>query len=365
MQNNNAKKLPKFYLVLIICWVVALAALAAALFVVRGLLADYESVQPKYVAEEIFEKYFLSADYAAIIKHSDLGDSIYETDEELAEFLVALTDGKELSYHNISSGMDTGSSKYIVKYTEGENDIKIGSFTLRKTEEKSKKGFAKYALDSFELFYPSEVSVSVKVTKGAVPHINGVPLDESHIVEDDIPHESCNHMPEGVDGIRYTLYTLEGLVNEPNVTVYGAEGNEIPLTFDGAEGCYVTDIVYDEALAAEQTEHVVAAAQTFATYMQNDCTLGKLNPYFERGTVLYNSIRSTLQWAVIDHDSYHFEDVEASEFYRYDDSTFSCRVKMTHVLKRKRLEDYRDTMDATFYLREVNGTYLVYDRTNN
>lgn len=362
---QNKKRLPKFYLILIICWVVALAALAICLLTIRSYLADYESVQPKYVAEDVFQQYFKKSDFAAIIAHSGLNDSKFESDETLSAHLASLTEGKELSYHNISSGMDQSESKYIVKYSDGDTEIKIGSFILKKTSEKSKKGFAKYALDSFELFYPTNESVTIRVTQGAIPYINGVALDESYITEDNIEHASCAHMPEGVSGIKFTVYYLEGLTTAPEISIKDASGNELDFSYNSAEGRYETPIAYDEALAVEQSEHAIAAAQTLATYMQNDCTLGKLTPYFEKGTELYNSIRSTLQWAVIDHDSFHFEDVEASEFYRYDENTFSCRIKLTHVLKRSRLEDYRDTVDAIFYFRNVDGKYLVYDRTNN
>ncbi len=362
---QNEKRLPKFYLVLIICWVIALAALAAALFIVRGYLADYESVQPKYVADEVFEKYFEAGDYLSIIGHSSLNKSKYETDEMLADYISSLTEGRELSYYSISSGMDTDSVKYAVKYTEDEKDIKVASFTLSVSGEKSEKGFSKYALDSFELFYSADASVKIKAIKGSVPYVNGVPLDESHITQDNISHESNAHMPEGVEGIRFTMYSVDGLTSEPEVKVCDADGNEIELGFVESDKLYYTRLIYDEALKAEQGEFVIEAAKMFASYMQNDTTLAKLNPYFEKGTELYNSIRSTLQWAVIDHDSYDFENVEASDFYRYDENTFSCRVKLTHILKRKRLEDYRDTMDATFYLRMVDGKYLIYDRTNN
>ena len=144
-----------------------------------------------------------------------------------------------------------------------------------------------------------------------------------------------------------------------------SDGNEMEIGVVESDKLYYTKLVYDEELKAEQSEFVIEAAKRFAAYMQNDTTLAKLTPYFEKGTALYKSIRSTLQWAVIDHDSYDFEDVEASDFYRYDENTFSCRVKLTHILKRNRLEDYRDFMDATFYLRKINGKYLIYDRTNN
>ena len=362
---QNEKKMPKFYLVLIICWVIALAALAVGLFIAWGYLADYESVQPKYVAEQVFEKYFETGDYLSMIKHSSLNKSKYETDQMLADHISSLTEGKELSYYSVSSGMDTDSAKYAVKYTDGEKDYKVASFTLSVSDEKSEKGFSKYVLDSFELFYSADASVNIKVIKGSVPYVNGILLDESHITENNVPHESNAHMPDGVEGIEFTMYSLDGLTTEPDVKVCDADGNEMELGFVEGDNLYYTKLVYDEALRAEQSEFVIEAAKRFAAYMQNDTTLTKLNPYFEKGTALYNSIRSTLQWAVIDHDSYDFEDVEATDFYRYDENTFSCRVKLTHVLKRKRLEDYRDTMDATFYLRMVNGKYLIYDSTNN
>lgn len=362
---QSEKKMPKFYLVLIICWVMALALLAFGLYVVREYLADYERVQPKYVAEEVFKKYFETGDYLSVIKYSSLNKSKYETDEMLAEYVSSLTAGKELSYYSISAGMDTDSVKYAVKYTDGEKDFKVASFTLSQSEEKSEKGFSKYSLNSFELFYSADVSVNIKAIKGSVPYINGVPLDESYITEDNISHDSNAHMPEGVEGIKFTMYTVSGLTSEPLVKVCDTDGNEIELGFAESSKLYYTKLVYDETLKAEQSDFVIEAAKIFAAYMQNDAKLAKLDPYFEKGTALYNSIRSTLQWAVIDHDSYGFENIETSNFYRYDENTFSCRVKLTHVLKRKRLEDYRDTMDATFYVRMVDGKYLIYDSTNN
>lgn len=363
--KTKAKKMPRFYVALIICWCVALCLLGVALFVVRGYLADYESVQPKYLAEEIFNTYFKNKDYNGIFAYADINDSLFESDEALAEYLTDLTEDKELSYHLISSGMDTGVAKYIVKYNENDKEIKIASFTLEVGDEKSEKGFAKYSLRNFELFFPENIFVLIKAVKGAVPYVNGRELSDEYIVEDNIEHESCAHMPKGVEGIKYSLYKVDGLVCQPELSAKDQAGNELKLSYSPLDGYYVTEVPYDETLEAEQEEHVIAAAQAFAAYMQNDATQGKLNPYFDKNTDLYNSIRSTLQWAIVDHDSYHFEDADASEFYRYNENVFSCRVKFVHVLKRRGLEDYRDVVDETFYLHNVNGKYLVYDITNN
>ncbi len=359
------KKMPRFYSALIVCWVIALSALVIGLLFLATYLKDYESVQPKYTADEVFREYFEKKNFTYVLDHPSVKLGSYETKDSIGAYLSALVGENELSYHNISSGMDLDTSKYIVKYSEGERDVKIASFELVKSGEKSPKGFDKYALAGFELFYPAEKSVALKVTKGSVPYINGIPLDDGCIKEEGIEHENNAHLPEGVSGIFYTLYYVDELTSTPSVTVKNAEGADIPLFFNNEENCYETELVYDEALAAEMGERAAEAGKILATYMQNDCKIAKVTPYFEKGTPLYKSITSTLQWAVIDHDSYTFEDIETSEFYRYDENTFSCRVKMTHVLKRKRLEDYRDRVDATFFFREINGKYMVYDRTNN
>lgn len=359
------KKLPVFWTVFIICWVAALAALFISLSALRSYLAEYESVQPKYVAETVFDEYFKNHNYTAVLNFSESTRNKFETIESLSSYLAGLTDEKNLSYHEISSGMDKDTAKYIVKYEEDGKEIKIASFTLKKNGEKSKKGFGIYSLSEFELFYPANETVKIKVPSGFTPIINGIKLDESYLTESEIPSESCEHMPSGVRGIYYNIYTVDGLISTPNIKVLTNVGTEESTVYSEESGLYIADPVYDDTLAAEFSERVITAAEVYSTYMQNDCAFAKLNPYFEKNTELYKAIRATATTWVISHDSYEFENAEASEFYRYDENTFSCRVKLTHVLKRKRLEDFRDYVDLTLYLRNVDGTYMIYDRTNN
>ena len=173
------KKPSLFWRVFFLCWGIALTLLAVALVIVRSYLADYESTQPKYVAEEVFNEYFCPADFGAILDHSGEQASKFESNEVLAAYLADLTEGKKLSYYNVSSGLSTDTLKYNVKYTEDGKDIKIASFTLKKSDEKSAKGFTKYALSDFELFYPAAKHVEVKAEAGALVYVNGGLLDES------------------------------------------------------------------------------------------------------------------------------------------------------------------------------------------
>ena len=350
---------------MIVCWALALIALFIGLMILRTYLADYERVQPKYVAEEIFEGHFVTPDYDALMELSTNNNAKFDSKEKVAEYLTSLTNGKELSYHNVSTGVDTDSSKYIVKYEEDGQEIKVASFTLKKTDQKSEKGFALYELAETELFYPAPVSVKIIAQDGFVPYVNGIALDDSYITEPVIESEANGHLPDGVHGIFYRKYEVSGLIEMPDVKIKSVDGTEQPAVLGTESGCYEIGLTYDAELEAEFSDYVKEAAEMYATHMQNDCTFGKVAPYFEEGTTLYNDIRTAQTLWVIDHDSYSFEDESVSEFYRYDENTFSCRVKLTHILKRSRLEDFRDYMDVTFYLRNVDGKYLIYDRTNN
>ena len=99
--------------------------------------------------------------------------------------------------------------------------------------------------------------------------------------------------------------------------------------------------------------------------MQSDGRFSAFSQYFDPDSTLYTQIKNAEIYFVWPHDGYSIEDVNVRDFYAYDDNTFSCRVSLTHVLHKKGSEDYRDYIDMTFYLRNVNGSYLIYDRENH
>ena len=172
-------------------------------------------------------------------------------------------------------------------------------------------------------------------------------------------------MPEGVNGIVFAEYRADKLYFAPDsIKILTSDGRECPLAQDET-GIYSKGIMYDEALQAEYSEYVISAAQALAAYMQNDGKFSTAAAYMDPDSELYINTRTAETYFVIDHSSYSFEDVRTSEFCRYDDNTFSCRVSFTHVLKRYGSKDYKDYIDTTFFLRRVGDKFLIYDRYNH
>lgn len=355
------KKFPLFYKIYFSVIAIFLVLLAVAVSVVRGYLADYEASLPEHEASRVFERYFESRDYSSLLSQSTYKLSKYETYQNLLEHLKATTDGEQLSYSRVSSG-STDAYKYVVK----TGDKRLCTFTLAPSEEKSKKGFTLYSLDSLDLSgIENKKSVKVLVPEDTVLYINGVPVGDDCITGRDIPTKSCEHMPEGVRGVYLSEYVIEGLIAEPSIIVKASDGKQTDLRYDDTDKVWRAEYLPDASLVDELGAYVTEAAEKYAVYTQGDCGFGSIKGYYDPTSPLYTNIRTLENMFVIDHSSWSFEDEKISEFYRYDEGTVSCRVSFVHILHKPGTDDYRDYIDMTLYLRNVNGKYLIYDRYNN
>ncbi len=357
---KHKKRIPIFYAVYFICIILAVIAVHIGIGIAQTYLADYESARPQYEAERIFEKYYASGDFSELVSKCDVPLSPYETKDALCRYLSSFTEGKSVSFSAITTGLDT-SIRYIVK----ADGIKFSSFTLNESERKTEKGFTLYEVTDFELYCSPVESVSVTVPRGYTVLVNGVELDDSLLTGTETKDKSCDFMPAGVEGIVYVEYRADGLYLPPdNVSVKAPDGRECPLT-SLDNGALHADVLYSESLAAEHREYVIEAAKAISMYMQNDAMFRTPAVYLDPQSELYGNLRTSETYFVIKHNSYDFENVRVSEFYEYDENTFSCRIAFTHVLKRTAAEDYRDYIDITYFLRRVDDKFLIYNRYNH
>ncbi len=357
---RQRKRLPIFYAVYFICIALAVIAIHVAIGVVETYLSDYESARPQYEAVRVFDEYYASGDFSKLVDKCDVPLTAYETKDALCQYLSAFTRGKNVSFSAITTGLDT-SLRYIVK----ADDIKFSSFTLNESARKSEKGFTLYEVTDFELYCAPTESVSVTVPRGYTVFVNDIPLDESMLTETVIKDKTCDFMPDGVEGIVFVEYKADGLYLRPNsVTVKAPDGRDCVVN-TMPNGTYRADILYSDVLASEHSAYVIEAAKAISMYMQNDAMFRTPSVYLDPKSELYSNLRTSETYFVIKHNSYDFEDVRTSEFYQYDENTFSCRISFTHVLKRTGAEDYRDYIDITYFLRRVDDKFLIYDRYNH
>lgn len=353
-------KISPFYIVLLVFISLVLIATEFGKGALRDLLSEYENAQYKYVAEELLETKLRSGDGEALADFFADSFSEYESKENKAEYLHSLTDGMPIELQSLSSGLDDA-----VLYAVKCDKKRIATLELKKSGDTTEHGIELYALNTANLNPKLLGSFSIQIPKGYLLSVNGISADEKYCLGDDVPTASQNFMPEEVNGIIYTTYTFDRMCAAPVFSVQNAVGRDSAVRYDADKGVYTADIIYDDALAEIHTDYAIEAAKAYAAYMQNDAYFGQIKKYFDPSSELYNNLRTSQTMWVIDHNSYEFKDVEASEFYSYSDDVFSCRVKLTHVLKYRGLNDYNDYMDMTFYFRLVGDKYLIYNSFNN
>lgn len=382
---QQSRRFPVFWVLLLLFVIAAVAVIANVLNKITVFLEEYESVQPKYVEAEVFETYFKKIDYDKLLKAADRGDEVseFETRDDLIAYLKGLYEGKEISCYSISSGAvnsDTAQLKlsdigeYFVEQFNAKGDIryivkagedKIAEFTLVHSEselKKSKSGFKKYELGDIELFFFPHESITVKLPASSTLTVNGVKVSDKYLMPDVREEEDINKfLPDGVEGIVYVAYTVDGLFSKPEIAVTDKDGKPTECVYVEDGNYWSSGFIYDTALEAQFSDYVINAIEKYAAYMQMDGKKADFIDYYDTDSELWTNIITTENYFVWEHEGYAFKDKKASEFYRYDENVFSCRVSMTHVLHRYGWEDYVDYIDMTLFLRNVNGKYVIFD----
>lgn len=360
---SKIKKPSVFWKIYGILTAVLLVALFIWLAFLYSWLGDFEASQPKYVAEDTFNEYFADFDAMEYVSKCYDESLFVETKEHIAEYLENLTANKKITYKKVSSGMDD-CYKYIV--VAGEEEVKFASFFIVEDKENTGK-FKNYRADGFEIFTSNSSVITIEVPKGYSVILNGKELSDSFISEDDIATPSCDHMPEGVTGLLYTKYTVKGLLSVPVVAVTDNNGDTAKI--DISDKNYKAEPVYDTSLSDEYTDWILEGVEKYAKYSQYDSKVNvtgfnQVAPYFDPSSDLYESIKTMDNMFVIHYDKFEFTDMSASEFFRYDENTFSCRVQYTQKLYKGK-DVYDDFVDQTLYLRNVDGKFLIYDMKVN
>lgn len=359
------RKFGTFWLVYTIVFSVLTLFVVAGIVFCNRILSDYESARPEYVAEKVFEEYFLTEDCSALVEKSGFVVSKYETPEQFVELWNAKKT-EELSLLRVSA--DNGSE--TVRYNVRAGETTLAAFELKLSGQVTPFKNPLYELSSIEISLRAKESVRVSAPSESVVFVNGIAVTAEEAVETNLPTFCDGHIPEGVAPLVFTNYTVDGLLQQPTVTAVDKNGMPHTLTYDEAQGMYVADILYDEELMAQMQDHVVKAATTYASFMQQGATRTQALSYLEPGTELYQQTQVVNNYWVSAHSGERFEKLNVGEFYAYDENTFSCRVSFVHVLtggttRFDEKGENRENVDITWYFRKVGDKYLIYDRENN
>ena len=358
--RTEKKKFPLFYKIYFV--VLAIALIAAVIFIwwFNGFLADYEEAQPRHVADAIFEKYYKSGDFS-LLASKCAESNPFESAEAVGAYLRENYAGKEMSCTTGAS--KDGAPTYIVKV----GDRKISSFTLKESSSKNPRGWEMYEEGDFEVYYATK-DATVFAPTGYTVEIDGTALTDEFVAERGVlsPEAEANLLPEGIEGVTYVKYEVSGLIDDPEIKATSPEGRVSPVTFEEKDGAYHAYPLFDEALQAELSEYVIEAVSQYALMMSDDQYWGNVAGYFDPDSAIFDDAQDVSQytWFTLDHDSASITDASASQFLRYGEDVFSCRVKFTEVLTQG-TKEFKDFFDSTVIWRNVGGVWKICGMINN
>lgn len=355
----KTKRLPVFYIFLLLLVVLVIVLTEIGKSYLTEILDEYENTQYKYVAEDILDTHFTSGNGETFAQLFRTQISEVEDKMRVAEAFHALTDGKEFSLQSVSTGL-TDEIVYVIKC----NDKRFATLSLQKSSETSEHGFTQYEVKDLLLNENLFFSRSIWIPVGYSLIINGFNADAKFCENNTVSTAYHDIFPGEVLGIQYTKYTFPHLFSEPEFTVLSPEGSVATVSLL-EDGSYCGEIIFDTPMPEVLQSHAIEATKAYACYLQKDARFGAVAKYLDPDSALYENLRTSPNWMVIDHNSYAFEDPEVLQYYAYDDTSFSCRVKLTHILKYRGLQDYRDYIDITWYFTEIGGKFLICDSYNN
>lgn len=351
----------KAYLIVLAVFTVLLIIGAILLW---NFLEAYENTRPKQVAEEVYNKYIVTGDYSGLLRDSKSGIDLFEDPETVCAAITETANGAELKYFTATSDDESK-----VKYAVTANDRQIASFTLKKGNKKAAFGFRYYVLDSAELVVSSGKKVTVNVPSGYDLFINGKQVGEKYIVADGVVADTEANVPDGIEKIKYTQYSVKNLFSDPVLTAKAPTGEETAVSFSEKSGIYTAALVFDEALKNKHSENVIMAARAYAAYMSHDARFAEVSKYLDKNSAIYDIVRTCeVNW-VRDHNGYKIFGEKADEFVRYSDDFFSCRVTLKETITRSGYSEnngeYTENIDLIFYYKNTGGNWLIYEIVTN
>lgn len=391
---RKRKKNPDlFYPIYLGAIAVAVLLLVLALFLLKGVLKEYEDAQPKHLAESIFNERFSDFNYANFSDEEydpDTAASLpdFATKEEKLRYLNETIRGKEITYTK-----KLGSTDDLIIYTVKADKQKLAEFTVEAAEEKTEHGFRTYKAGDTVVFCltpgtpvvtdpvtepetepatepvtePVILTHTVTVPAGFTVKLNGTALTEDKITDRTFDKTLIEYAPESFPGIEFVTYTFTVTEGEPaELTAVNTEGNAAEITTDETGLIHSSPFLFSESLKNKYSEQLIKITQETGKYMQAALVFDNIAQYYDSSTERYWQLKAIGgdAWMVNHYESVRFDDVKAAEFWMFPDGTFRGRVSCVMIGTRGGATS-TDPIDYTFNFRDNNGTVLITDFRNN
>ena len=320
-------------------------------------LTDYQAAQPTEKLEQVMNEYFTHPDWAVIYDLAGMEDTLYEGRDAFAAYMEAKVGSQPLTFKETTMGL-SGDNKYLLKLG-AEN---IGSFCLIRRED-PRTGIPTWELGDVIIHISRNEDITVQIREGQTAWVNGVALDESHIVK---THSllADRYLPPNVYAHRSYTLTLSGLLVEPEITVTDSSGNALPVTYLAEEDLYRTppvDVTVE--ITKDEEKAVQDAVKAYAKFLVGAADPEDLAKHFDTASPLYRAFSSMEPW-MEDVKTYRITSCTVAECCRYGDKFFSVRVDLAMNATPKDGDPEIFRISSTFFFELQRSRWLCIGSTN-
>ena len=361
-----------FYRVYFALVALALVAIAVGTVWLRGVLRDYESAQPKYVAEDV-GKLFENADYEAIY-NVDTSAAQFEGDEALyLDNLRELAAGRRVEWTPAFSA-----NKDERKYNVNLDGERFATFTLVPSGQTTERGNTLWKLGSVttlvELHQATptpepeatpEPEPAVKYTcRITVPAGYSVTVDGETLSADNAATEEkalfeADFLPPGVKNPVLVEYRYDAASETPQVAVSDETGAPMAVAaVEGKELTWSCPMKSDEAYSAQYGSAAIALAKQVAKFMNKDARKKAIERVCARNSPAESIFDNLNNAYATPHTGISFKDESVSEFYVMADDCFTCRVSFDTVLRTEKGEAVYPTAYTFCVIKEGDAGKL-------
>ena len=313
-----------FYVIYFLLLAAALSAIVVGLGELWGFLRSYEASQIYHVTDEIAAA-LNGGDLSLLYEGVEGEISPYENEELLHKQLSERLTGEFTLAKNLKK-----SAKDAPVYTISCGGEPCAFASLKVTGKDPQYNLDIYSLDNVSGVYPeTNVSVTVTLPTGCSARVNGMdilagtPCAAAPIEEAENFGTRLSQQPEML------TYTINGLMYEPTVAVYAADGSALDVERSG--GVYSCGLPMLNAAAAEEAQKfALEFSELYSCYIANDVYFTTVSRDIPEDTRLYSDLKTYEGQFYTYHTGYDFTDEQVTRVTQYSDECFAVRVGYKH-----------------------------------
>ena len=363
-----------FYRVYFAVVILVLVGIAIGTVWLRGVLADYESAQPKYVAEEV-ARMFENADYDAIYALDTSAAQFSGSDKALyVDTLKELAQGKEVAWSDAFSS-NPDERKYNVTL-DGE---RVATFTLVPSGERTPKGNRLWKLGSVTTLValqqatpeptpeptpeiPEEAWLCrITAPAGYTVTVDGETLSSENAQTSEKQLFEAGFLPDTVPNPTMIEYLYNSPTQTPEIHAMDESGAETAVTaVPDRELTWTCSLKEDEVYRSQYGDAAISLAKQVAKFINKDAKKKAIQKICAKGSPAEEIFENLSNRYTTPHTGISFRDERVSEFYNLSDDCFTCHVDFEVVLKTEKGDSVYPT-SYTFCVIRQDGKGWLYN----